>query len=133
MDVKGLVADNMGHFSVYDIPGVVLVVLAATVLGYLAARIGGGERGEAARRLALWAATAALATAFVRSQLPIAAVMLAMAVLAGKRGAGHPDITFVTMLIIGVGCGSGASVIVVLALIPFVLLMRWGMRPEAGK
>ena len=133
MDVKGFVADNMGHFSVYDIPGLLFVLVTATFLGYLVATIGGGERGTAARRLALWAATAALAAALVRSQLPIAAVMLAVAVLAGKRGAEHADITFVTMLIIGVGCGSGASVIVVMALIPFVLLMRWGLRAQAGK
>ncbi|MBX2973551.1 MAG: hypothetical protein KF797_10640 [Flavobacteriales bacterium] len=130
MDIKGAIADHMGHFSVYDIPNLLFVLVAALVFGYLAARWGAGRQGAEARHDALWAATAALAAALVRSQLPLATLVLAAAVLVGRRGDARPDTTLLTMLLIGIGCGSGASVIVGIALVLFIPIMRWALRGE---
>lgn len=134
MDLKGVIADQLGHFSPYDIPEVLFVLLASALFGFVAAVLGARERGEVARRMALWAAAAALATAFVRSQLPIAVLMLAAAVLVGKRGSPvRDDGLFFSVLAIGVGCGSGATVVVGMAMIPFLFIMRWALKPNAGK
>lgn len=132
MDLKGLVADHMGHFSMYDIPGLLFVLMAATLIGFVMARWGAGERGVEARRTAFWCTAAALATAIVRSQLPIAALVLAAAVLVGKRAPQKADdAVFWSVLLAGIGCGSGATVIVCIAMIPYLLLMRWAYRPGA--
>jgi hypothetical protein len=134
MDIKGLIADHMGHFSLYDIPNVLFVLVMATLLGYVLARWGAGESASAARRAAFWACVAALATALVRSQLPIAALVLAAAFLIGKReDAPANNVLHFSVLVIGIGCGSGATVIVVLAFVPFILLMRWALRPAQAK
>ncbi len=127
MDLKGAIADHMGHFSVYDIPNLLFVLVAALVFGYLAASWGARQQGGEARYSALWAATASLAAALVRSQLPLATLVLAAAVLVGRRGDAKPDTTLLTMLLIGIGCGSGASVIVGIALVLFIPIMRWAL------
>jgi len=131
MDLKGVIADHMGHFSVYDIPNLVFVLVAATFMGYVLAYWGAGQKGSDARGLALWAAAAALATAFVRAQLPLAALVLAAAVLVGRAENGpRPAAVFFSALLFGIGCGSGAAVIVGIALVPYLLIMRWsGRRP----
>lgn len=125
MDLKGAIADHMGHFSVYDIPNVLFMILAALVFGYITARWGARQRGSEARGNGLWAATASLAAAIVRSQLPLATLVLAAAVLVGRRGDAKADTTLITMLLIGIGCGSGASVIVGIILVFFIPIMRW--------
>lgn len=131
MDLKGLVADHLGHFSVYDIPSVLFVLVAATLLGFVAARWGAGKSSTEARGLAFWATAAALATAIVRSQLPIAALVLAAAVLVGKRSEGPGrEAIFFSVIVVGIGCGSGATVVVALAMVPYLLLMRWALRPR---
>ena len=130
MDLKGFVADQLGHFSLYDIPEVLFVLLASMFFGYVLTVFGAREGGREAKRMAFWAAAAALATALVRSQLPLAVLMLAAAVLVGKRSNGSKDDTlFFSLLAIGIGCGSGATVVVGLALVPYLLIMRWVMRP----
>ncbi len=134
MDIKGAIADHMGHFSVYDIPGVLFVLFSATFFGFAAARWGAREENGVARSVALWAGAAALATALVRSQLPIAVLVLAAAFLVGKREAGSgSNVLQFSALAIGIGCGSGASVIVGLAMIPFILIMRWAVAPGQRK
>jgi hypothetical protein len=80
----------------------------------------------------LWAALAALAAALVRSQLPLATLVLAAAVLVGKRGGSHADSALLTMLLIGIGCGSGAAVIVGILLLLFVPIMRWANHGPNG-
>ncbi|MEZ4739561.1 MAG: hypothetical protein R2818_09475 [Flavobacteriales bacterium] len=130
MDLKGFIADQLGHFSLYDIPEVLFVLLASMFFGYVLTLFGAREVGPEAKRMALWSAAAALATALVRSQLPLAVLVLAAAVLVGKRTSGAKDDTlFFSLLAIGIGCGSGATVVVGLALIPYVLIMRWAVRP----
>lgn len=134
MDLKGAVADHMGHFSLYDIPGVLFVLLAATLIGYGVAWWGAGLRGADARQIAFWATAAALATALVRSQLPVAALVLAAAVIVGKRGPTMSDgVVLFSALAVGIGCGSGATIVVGLAMIPYLPLMRWALRPTAAK
>ncbi|MCB0769683.1 MAG: hypothetical protein KDC00_04680 [Flavobacteriales bacterium] len=134
MDLKGVIADQLGHFSPYDIPEVLFVLLTSALFGYVAAVFGAREQGEEARRMALWAGVAALATALVRSQLPIAVLMLAIAVLVGKRASSaRDDGLFFSVLVIGVGCGSGATVVVGSAMIPFLLIMRWALKPGRDK
>ena len=132
MDIKGLVADQLGHFSVYDLPEVLFIILVSALLGYTLARWGGRETGTTLKQMAFWAAAAALAAVFVRSQLPMAALMLAAAVLAGKRGAGSSnDALFFSVLVVGIGCGSGATLVVLIALIPYLFLMRWAFGPAS--
>lgn len=126
MEIKALLADHMGHFSVYDVPGLLIAVVAAACMGLVMGRWGGGQSGGHARRTALWSATAALAAGFVRSQLPVAVMVLAAAVLVGRpRESSADDPIMLVALLIGIGCGSGATLIVGVALIPFILLMRW--------
>ncbi len=127
MDLKGVIADHMGHFSVYDIPDLLLVLVVALVLGYITAIWGSRSSGVEARRSALWASAAALAAGLVRSQLPLATLVLAAAVLIGKRGDGRPEPDLLIMLLIGIGCGSGAAVIVACALLVFIPIMRWAL------
>ncbi len=131
MDLKGLVADQLGHFSIYDIPEVLFVLVVAALAGYFLARWGARERGQVLKQMAFWAAAAALAAVFVRSQLPMAALMLAAAVLVGKRNEAGGEVLFFSTLVVGIGCGSGATVVVLIALIPYVLLMRWAMPPTS--
>ena len=40
MDVKGAIADHMGHFSATDIPNVLFMVIMAVAFGYATARLG---------------------------------------------------------------------------------------------
>ncbi|HQW06373.1 MAG: hypothetical protein IPH05_06545 [Flavobacteriales bacterium] len=126
MDIKGVIADQMGHFSVVDLPGVLFVVLFSTGLTYVMARFGIREEGPVARRTALWGAIGALSAALVRSQLPVAVLFLAAAILVGRQErAGQETITLVSALAIGIGCGTGASVVVALVLIPYLFILRW--------
>lgn len=128
MDIRGLIADNMGHFSARDVPNVVFVLCMAVLLGFLVARFGARSSGASARRYAMWCGAAALATALVRSQLPIAVLVLAAAALVGRReGPGGDGVVFFITLTLGVGCGSGAAVVVTLVAIPAVVLMRWAL------
>ncbi len=109
-----------------------VILCVSALLGYLVARWGARCDDASARGHAIWCGAAALATALVRSQLPIAVLLLAVAVLVGRREGpnGHGPGFFIT-LALGVGCGSGASVIVALAAVPTVLLMRWALAPVA--
>lgn len=125
MDLKGIIADHMGHFSVYDVPNLLVVLVAALVFGFITARLGARLQGDEARKAALWASLGALAAALVRSQLPLAVLVLAAAVLVGKREGAGAGTTQLTMLLIGIGCGSGAAVIVGLALLAFIPILRW--------
>ena len=125
MDVKGAIADHMGHFSATDIPNVLFMVIMAVAFGYATARLGARVGSNQGRALSFWAALAALAAALVRSQLPLATLVLAAAVLVGKRNGGQNDSDLLTMLLIGIGCGSGAAVIVGILLVLFIPIMRW--------
>jgi hypothetical protein len=133
MDLMGFVADHLGHFSLYDIPNLLFAVLVATALGYVLGRWGGEKRGTELRALALWAGSAALAVGFVRTQLPLAVVLLALVVLAKGNDANREDrVLLFGALVLGLGCGSGASLVTVAVAVPFVLVVRWAFA-GAGK
>lgn len=134
MDIKGVIADHMGHFSAYDIPNVLFVLVASLFFGFVTARWGARASLDRSKRAAMWATTASLATALVRSQLPLATLVLAAAVLVGRQPEERSESTLLTMLVIGIGCGSGASVIVGAALVLFIPIMRWttGAAKQAG-
>jgi hypothetical protein len=132
MDLTGFLVDHMGHFSAYDIPGVLFLLLMAALLGWVMG-YAGGERGASLRQLALWAATAALATAFMRMQLPVALALLGVLLLVRPSMPEAPRgrLLLFGALVLGLGCGSGAALIMALAAIPYVLLVRWALAPEA--
>ena len=131
MDIKGFLADHMGHFSPYEIPHVLFAFLFAALLAWVAAVVGAGSRGATARRLAVWAGTAALGVAFVRMQLPIAVALVAILLLVRPAAFDQRDRSLLFgALVIGLGCGSGASLIVAALFIPYLLLLRWAF---AGK
>lgn len=134
MDIKGVIADHMGHFSAYDIPNVLFVLVASLFFGFVTARWGARASLDRSKRAAMWATTSSLATALVRSQLPLATLVLAAAVLVGRQPEERSESTLLTMLVIGIGCGSGASVIVGAALVLFIPIMRWttGAAKQAG-
>ena len=126
MDVMGFISDHMGHFSLYDIPNVLFMVLLAAFLGYLLGWFGGRVQGSEARSMALWAATTALAAAFVRAQLPLAVVLLAIVLLVKGQGATNRErLLLFGAMVVGLGCGSGAGLIMLIASIPYILLVRW--------
>ena len=126
MDLKGFIADHMGHFSPFDLPNILFSVVAALVLGYALARWGGGRSGSELRTLALWAAASALGVALVRSQLPLAIAFLALVLLAKGQDARPQDRVLVFgSLMLGLGCGSGATLVTLIVAIPFILLVRW--------
>ena len=124
MDISGFIVDHMGHFSLYDLPGVVFAVVMAAVLTMVLTRVAGA--GSGARQLVLWSAGAALAVAFVRGQLPVAVCLLALVILARPRSQGQgSDALFFGALAIGLGCGSGATLVTAMLVIPYMLLARW--------
>ena len=126
MDVMGFISDHMGHFSLYDVPNVLFMVLLAALLGYLLARFGGRQERGDSRSTALWAATAALASAFVRAQLPLAVILLAIVLLLrGEVATTRERILLFGAMVIGLGCGSGAALIMLIASVPYILLVRW--------
>lgn len=126
MDLLGFVADHLGHFSPYDVPNLLFSVLVATLLGYALGRWGGGKRGADLRALALWSGSAALAVGFVRTQLPLAVVFLALVLLAKGNDAPRNDRALLfTALVLGLGCGSGATLVTLATALPVVLIVRW--------
>jgi len=126
MDISGFIVDHMGHFSLYDLPGAVFAVVMAAVLTLVLTRVAGAGSGWEARQLVLWATGAALAVAFVRGQLPVAVCLLALVILARPRSQGHgSDALFFGALAIGLGCGSGATLVTAMLVIPYMLLARW--------
>ncbi len=126
MDIMGFVVDNMGHFGPFDLPNLLFAVFMATFLGYALARWGGGKRGAELRTLALWAGASALAVGFVRTQLPLAVVLLALVLLAkGNDGPKQERPLLFGSLVLGMGCGSGASLVALALAVPFILVVRW--------
>jgi hypothetical protein len=40
MDLKGFAADHMGHFTLYDVPNMLVALLLSALLAYLLAALG---------------------------------------------------------------------------------------------
>ncbi|MBK8339013.1 MAG: hypothetical protein IPK99_02920 [Flavobacteriales bacterium] len=129
MDWKGFLADQMGFFTPADLPGVVLVVLIGAAASWGLGRIAGAP-AQAARELAVWGGLAAFAVALVKGSLPMSVSLVALAVLvradAGVDGKGK--LLRTAAVVIGGGCGTGASLVVGVGLLPLALVMRWALR-----
>jgi hypothetical protein len=129
MDIKGFLADNLGHFSPYDIPNLIFITLLAAFLGWAVGYVGGQK--SVSSRYAAWAALAALAVAFVRMQLPMALALLAVLLLVRPQFNGHGDrLHLVSVLVIGFGCGSGAALVMSIAAIPYLFILRWASKSD---
>lgn len=133
MDLKGLLADQMGHFTPYDIPGILLAMLLAAVLAFALGLFVRMAHGPSGRQLAALAAVVALAVALVRASVPLSIALVALALLLRGGAGGHeaegatwkPHTLRLAAIAIGVGCGSSAGVIVLAVFIPLGLLLRW--------
>lgn len=126
MDIKGLLADQLGHFTPYDIGTALLSLLAAALLAYV---VGLLARASAPRDLSVSAAVMAFAVALIRASVPLSiALVAAVLLLRGEtRDADKRSLTLrFAALAIGVGCGSSASIIVAALSVPLGLLLRWG-------
>lgn len=132
MDLKGFAADHMGHFTLYDVPNTAFALLVAALLGLLMGRVGLRMDAAGARRAALWSALSTLAVVFVRAQLPLAVALVALVLLVrpqvterGERG------LLTASVVIGLGCGSGATLIVGALFLPMLLVARWATATES--
>lgn len=128
MDLKGLIADQMGHFTPYQITGVVLAVVLAALVSYATAIISGGPGREIARSTTVLAAIVAFAVALVRASVPLSIALVACALLVRGILAGEDRASAmlrVAAVAIGVGCGSSSGIVVLAAFVPLALLLRW--------
>ena len=126
MDLKGFAADHMGHFTLYDVPNMLVALLLSALLAYLLAALGMRTAAPQARHLGLWAAVAALGVGFVRAQFPLAVSLLALVLLLRSQEVPASErLSLFGALVIGLGCGSGASLIVVAVFLPVLTLARW--------
>jgi hypothetical protein len=132
MDWKGFVVDHVGHFAPHMIGNAVFAVLVAALLGFAVGSLGTRAGSSAARTLALWAALAALTVAFARTQLPVAMAMVAVVLLVRPRpDDATPQMPLVAAVLLGAGCGSGASLVAAVLAVPVIALLRWsqGAKP----
>lgn len=137
MDLKGLLADQMGAFTPYDIGGAVLALLLAALLGFVLGLIGRSPGAASPKQLAALAATTALAVLFVRASVPLAIALVGVALLVRpgipeQRDASWRAFLFrLAAVVAGVGCGSSAAVVAVVLALPLALLLRWSV-PDAS-
>lgn len=127
MNLRTLLADQMGSATPYDIPGLLLSVGLAALLAFAMAAIAGAERAHRGG-IAVLAAVAALAVALVRTSVPLALALVAVAVIARpvRSTAEERDpLLELAALCIGLGCGASASLITAIGVLPISLLMRF--------
>ena len=133
MDIRGIIADQLGHFSLEDVPSLLVAVLLAMLLGLFvpaALRPPGAPTG---RESAITAGLVALAAALVRSSLPVALVLVAALLLVGRSPREEDFRAWACRLaavVIGVGCGSGAALITVLTVVPVGVVAALLLRPK---
>ena len=132
MDWTGLLADQLGSFTRYDILGVLLGMLIAGGLGYLLGLVARSDAAER-RNMTVLAAVIALAVALVRASVPLSIALVAVALLLRREPAalaGRPFLLRLCAVAIGVGCGSSAGLIVLAAFVPLAFLLRWAFGKE---
>lgn len=131
MDVTSFVLDQFGHFSAFDLPRLLFALVLAVLLTAVLAWLQGAEGRTHLRSLVLWSMLAAAGTALVRGQLPVAVVLLALVVLVRPRpNEGPPSLLLFAALVIGMGCGSGASLVTAFLAVPLFLVARWARPGE---
>ena len=132
MDIKGLLADQMGYFTPWDIGGIVLSVLLAALLGFVTSLLAGTENANK-RDMAVRAAVIAFAVALVRASIPLSIALVAVALLVADRSTERSrteSLLRIGAAAIGVGCGSSATLVVVAITVPLGLLLRWAMAAD---
>jgi hypothetical protein len=130
MDLIGLFHDQLGNFTPYQIAGVVLGMVLAALLAFVLALLTGVTGRDMARPLAAIAAITALAVALVRASVPlsIALVGVLLMIRGEANGGGWKQQALrLSAIVIGVGCGSSAGLIVLAAFVPLGLVMRWAL------
>lgn len=127
MDFKALLADQMGHFTPYDIGTGLIGMFAAALLSYVVGLLAGARVPP--KELSITAAVTAFAVGLVRASVPLSiALVAAVLLLRGEvREADRKALPLrLAALAIGLGCGSSASLIVAAISVPLGLLLRWG-------
>lgn len=127
MDLKALVADQMGHFTPYDIGTALVSMSVAALLGFALGLVIRSEASNS-RYLAATAVLVTLAVAFVRASVPMSiALVAAVLLLRGSAPDGNDRDRMLRLaaIVIGVGCGSGAAVVTAVLVLPLALLLRW--------
>jgi hypothetical protein len=128
MDLKALIADQMGYFTPPDIATALVSLLAAAFFGFIAAMVTGAGTDPGKREMAVTAALVAFAVHMVRASVPLSIALVAVVLL--LRGEVRSSSTRSLQLrlfamAIGVGCGSSASIMVAALVLPLGLLLRW--------
>lgn len=133
MNLKGMLADQLGHFTPYDIGTALISLFAAALLAFVAGSLA-RAKVPSPREMAVSAAVLAFAVCLVRASVPLSiALVAAVLLLRGEvkemdRGALALRLA---ALGIGLGCGSSASLIVAALVVPLGLLLRWGTSERA--
>jgi hypothetical protein len=85
-----------------------------------------------ALQLAAWALLAALAMFLVRGQLAVAVALLALVLLVrSSQARSADDLPVIAAVLLGAGCGSGASLVMLPMALPVLLVLRM-VRPRAA-
>jgi|694.fasta_scaffold11952_13 hypothetical protein len=135
MDLLGLLTDQMGHFTPGDIWGVLLGLLLAALFGFVLGKVAGSAEGPDAKALSVLSAVVALAVALVRANVPLSIALVAVALLFRPELPAHgwkARLPLLAAVVVGVGCGSSAGIIVAIAFLPLVLLMRWALNAKSS-
>lgn len=130
MDVKGVIADQMGMFTPYDIVGALIGLVLAALLGFVLGRVVKGRAGDEANELMVMALLSALAVELVKTSVPLAITMVAiMLFIKEVPGALDRDsrLLRIAAVLLGFGCGSGAGIITLVCAVPLMLVMRWSL------
>ncbi|MBX2980729.1 MAG: hypothetical protein KF905_15685 [Flavobacteriales bacterium] len=132
MDIKGAAMDHMGHFAPHDIGNGLFALFIAAMLGLAIGSIGWRGARALSLELAAWGMLAALAMFLVRGQLAVAVALLAVVlVVRSTRARSAEDLPLIAALLLGAGCGSGASLIMLPMALPVLLVLRMA-RPSAA-
>lgn len=132
MDLKAIVADHLGLFSPYDLPGMVVSIAMGGLLGAVTTRWGARQPAHTAAH-ALWGALAALGFVLVKGSLPLAITLVAVVLLVRPvHAAPAPTVgrALAAALLLGACCGAGASLIAAVAALPVLVLLRWAAAAE---
>ena len=128
MDIKGLLADQLGHFTIHDIGTALVSMLAAALLAFVLGLL--ARAGSAwSRELATASAVVAFAVNLVRASVPLSIALVAVALLLRGETREMDRRSWalrLAALAIGLGCGSHAALIVAALAVPLGLLLRWG-------
>lgn len=127
MDFKALLADQLGHFTLYDIGTGLVSMLAAALLAY-AVGLFAKAHAPSPKELSISAAVVAFAVSLVRASVPLSIALVAVVLLlrGEVREADRKALPLrLAALVIGLGCGSSASLIVAALAVPLGLLLRW--------